>query len=160
MAKTKMPASAGKGQKKFPLAKAITAVVIVTAVAALTVFLVMKTHADNARFALKNTHWISKSALNASGDEVDVREVYNVRYSNYQGRLDFDGDNHFELWLAPGDVDDGTHTGTYELKENSVTAAFDEGTVVQFDVVRENGKIERIDVGYDDYTVCFYPAEN
>ena len=130
-------------RKPFPLAKVITAAVILAAAAALTVFLVIQTNADNARFALKNTRWISQSARTASGDEADIRDVAGVRYSNYQARLSFDNDSRFELWIAPGDADDG------------IEAAFDNGAKAHFDVIRSGGTITRIDVAYDTYIVSF-----
>ena len=128
---------------------------VVAAAAAVVTLLVIKTREDNARFALKNTEWVSVSAVNASGDEADLYEVYNVKYDNYQGRLNFDGNNRFELWLTPGDPDDGTHSGTYELKGDTVYAKFDEGTKAEFDVKRENGKITGIDIGYEEYVISF-----
>ena len=157
--KKRVPEKSRKKKNKISLKKLLIGAAVVAAIVALTVFLVIKTNADNAKLELKNTRWVSQSAVNASGDEVDVREVYNVRYSNYQGRLEFNDKNGFELWLAPGDLDDGTHTGTYQLEGDKVNAVFDEGTEAEFDVVREDGKIRRIDVGYDNYIVRFYPAE-
>lgn len=142
-------------RKPFPLAKVITAAVILAAAAALTVFLVIQTNADNARFALKNTRWISQSARTASGDEADIRDVAGVRYSNYQARLSFDNDSRFELWIAPGDADDGTHKGTYTLGDDGIEAAFDNGAKAHFDVIRSGGTITRIDVAYDTYIVSF-----
>ncbi len=156
--KKSAPKQSGQTKKKFPVKKLIAAVIAAVLVAALVVFLVIKTNEDNARHALRNTTWLSQSASNASGDEVDIREVYNVRYSNYQGRLVFNSDDTFELWLAPGDLEDGTHSGKYTLEGDAVTATFDEGTVTQFKLNRKDGSIRSIELDYDEYTVRFFPG--
>ena len=158
--KVKKPASEKGGQKKkkFPVKKLIAAIVAVAVIAAVVVFLVIKTNEDNAKRVLRNTTWVSKTATDASGDEVDVRQVYNSKYTNYQGTLRFgESDDKFELWLTPGEASDGTHSGTYELKEDKITAKFDEGTEAEFKVHRKDGKITQIDVYYDEYVVGFYP---
>lgn len=144
-----------KNQSKKQLKKIIIgAAAAVLAIAAVALF-VIQAHRDSAEHALRGTQWVSQSAKTASGDEVDIRQVYNVKYSQYQGKLTFDDQNHFELWLHPGDASDGTHTGTYELKEDKLTAAFDEGTVADFSLVRSDGNVVQIDVPYDDYIVSF-----
>lgn len=155
--KKSAPKKSRQAKKKFPVKKLIAGIIVGILIYALVSFLVMKTAEDNARHALRNTYWISQSAKNASGDEVDVHEVYNVKYTTYQGRLNFDGDNKFELWLAPGDMSDGTHSGTYELSDDKITATFDEGTITEFKVNRKDGNISSIEVNYGDYTVSFYP---
>ena len=162
MAKSKKKKSAASNKtspaKKKLSAKKLAAIIIAAVlVVALIVFIVIISVRDHAAHALRDTYWISQSAKNASGDEVDIREVYNVKYSNYQGYLTFDGENGFELWLSPGDSNDGTHTGKYELSDTKLTATFDEGSVVDFPVTRKDGKITSITVPYDDYTVYFYP---
>lgn len=142
------------GKKKQIKKIVIGSVAAALAVAAVVLF-VIQAHRESAGHALRGTQWVSQSAKNASGDEVDIREVYNVKYTQYQGRLTFDDADHFELWLHPGDASDGTHTGTYELKEDKLTATFDEGSVTDFALTRSDGEIVRIDVAYDDYTVSF-----
>ena len=146
-----------KKKKQFPVKKIVIAGVAAAAVAALVVFLVMKTNEDNAKRELKNTTWISMSALNASGDEVDIRQVYNNKYTTYKGTLSFDDGNKFELWLSQGDPSDGTHSGTYELKEDKISVKFDDGTENDFNIHRKDGKIAQIDVFYGEYTVRFFP---
>lgn len=144
-----------KNQSKKQLIKImIGAAAAVLAVAAVVLF-VVQAHRSSAEHALRGTQWVSQSAKTASGDEVDIRQVYNVKYSQYQGRLTFDDQNHFELWLHPGDASDGTHTGTYELKEDKLTAVFDEGTVADFSLMRSDGNVVQIEVPYDDYIVSF-----
>ena len=99
------------GKKKQIKKIVIGSVAAALAVAAVVLF-VIQAHRESAGHALRGTQWVSQSAKNASGDEVDIREVYNVKYTQYQGRLTFDDADHFELWLHPGDASDGTHTGT------------------------------------------------
>lgn len=160
MAKKKKK-SADKNQpqtvKKFPVKPVIAAVIAAAVVAALVVFIVFRTNEDNAKHVLRNTYWVSQTAKTASGDEVDIREVYNVKYSNYQGNLTFDSENGFELWLHPGDISDGTHKGTYELDGDKLKVSFDGGTDTEFKLKKNNGGIVRIDVPYEDYVVSFFP---
>ena len=126
-------------------------------VAALVVFIVIRTNEDNAKHVLRNTTWVSETAKTASGDEVDIREVYNVKYSNYQGNLTFDGENGFELWLRPGDISDGTHKGTCELDGDKLKVSFDGGADTEFILTRNDSGIVRIDVPFEDYVVSFFP---
>ena len=110
--------------------------------------------ACNGSVNLSNTLWVPDSANNASGDEVDIREVYNSHYSNYQGTLSFSSNGTFELWLSPGDPSDGTHTGTYELSGDKINVLFDDDTQSQFDIVTKGGT-QCIVVTYDGYDVYF-----
>lgn len=159
MANQKKPSASAKqkqiNRKKKPVKAIIIGSVVTVLAVAAVVALIINAHHKSATHALCGTQWVSQSAKNASGDEVDIREVYNVKYSQYQGKLTFDDTDRFELWLHPGDASDGTHTGTYELKEDTLTATFDEGTVTDFALTRSDGRIMRIDVDYDDYTVSF-----
>ena len=151
--------SAVPKKKPFPVKVLVAGIIAAVLVAALIVFLVIQTNHDYARHELRNSYWVSQSAKNASGDEVDIREVYNVKASTFQGRLEFDKENGFELWLNQGDKDDGTHTGKYELSDDKLTATFDSGDVVDFPVTKNDGDIVRIDVPYGDYVVSFFPKE-
>ncbi len=103
---------------------------------------------------IKDTAWVPSSADNASGDEVDIREVYNSYYSNYQGTLSFESNGTFELWLSPGNPTDGTHTGTYEIAGDKINVLFDDDTQSQFDIVTK-GEKQCIVVTYDGYKVYF-----
>ncbi|MBQ1453164.1 MAG: hypothetical protein IIZ23_04265 [Ruminococcus sp.] len=160
-AKKKKPAKKNKqpAKKPFPVKPFIGACIAAVLIAGLVVFLVFKTNEDNKKHLLRSTYWSSISAKNASGDEVDIREVYNVKASTFQGRLEFDKENGFELWLNQGDKDDGTHTGTYDLSDDKLTATFDSGDVVDFPVIKNGGDIVRIDAPYGDYVVSFFPKE-
>ncbi len=99
--------------------------------------------------------WTPVSAKNASDDEVDLSEIYNVMYSNYKGRLSFNKDGTFEFWMTPGIPEDGTHTGKFEVEDDKIIANFDEGTQTEFALTRENGYIKTILVNYEDYKVYF-----
>ena len=143
-------------KKRIHLKPIIAAVIAALLVAALVVFIVIRTNEDSAKHVLLNTTWVSQTAKTASGDEVDIREVYNVKYSNYQGTLSFDGENGFELWLHPSDISDGTHKGSYELDGDKLKASFDGGTDAEFSLTRNDGGIVRIDVPYDNYVVSFF----
>ena len=155
---TKQPAAKQTKQKPRVL-KIIIGTAVALLCAAAVVLLVINAHSESAKHVLRNTEWKSVSALNASGDEVDVREVYNVRYSQYQGKLTFDGENGFELWLRPGDPSDGTHTGKYEIDGDKANVTFDEGTQTAFALTRNEGSITRIELVYDGYTVAFVQSE-
>lgn len=155
---TKRPAQ-NQTKKKPRLLKIIIGTAVALVCAAAVVLLVINAHTESAKHVLRNTEWKSLSALNASGDEVDVREVYNVRYSQYQGKLTFDGENGFELWLRPGDPSDGTHSGKYEINGDNADVTFDEGTKTAFELTRTEGSITAIDVLYDGYTVTFVRSE-
>ena len=77
----------------------------------------------------------------------------NNKYTTYKGTLSFDDGNKFELWLSQGDPSDGTHSGTYELKEDKISVKFDDGTENDFNIHRKDGKIAQIDVFYGEYTI-------
>lgn len=111
---------------------------------------------------MAGTSWISTSAYTASGDEAELADIYNTRYSAYQGTLTFNGDGTFELWLTPGDPEDGTHKGTYTWKDGVLQAQFSGGDTEEFTVQytdENNREIEYIQVPYQGYTVWFSPAD-
>lgn len=159
--KKKKPASQKQKQatKKSPLKAILIISVAALLIAAVVAVIVVQSNIDNEKHALRNTYWVSRSAKNASGDEVDVREVYNVKYSQYQGRLSFDDKDRFELWLQPGDAADGTHSGTYETQGDKVDVVFDEGTETQFLLTHSGSDITAIELNYGDYTVRFVKSE-
>lgn len=107
---------------------------------------------------LKNTYWESVSAYNASGDEVDMQQVYNNYYSSYQGSMRFKDDNTFTFWMSPGNPEDGTHSGvyTYNHEDDTISVEFGSGDKAKFDIVRKkDNTIKRIEVPYGDYIVYF-----
>ncbi len=141
--------------------RTIVVLVIVAAVIACTVTAVILINQHNkAANQLYDTRWVPVSAKNASEDEVELAEVYNVKYTNYQGRLTFDKEGTFQLWMSPGSPEDGTHTGTFELDGDTIKATFDEGTKTEFYIQREDGLIKTIKLGYDEYTVYFGASAN
>lgn len=141
--------------KKFSAKKRIMVICVIAVIAAAVILIGFKACSDSAKTALNNTEWYSASATDASGDQVDMGEVYQVKYSNYQGGLTFTDDNRFQFWLSPGDPSDGLHSGVYELRDDKIVVIFDEGTQTEFALVRENGEIKQIQVNYDDYKVTF-----
>lgn len=160
--KTKKQSPELKAQKKEIAKKRkrnktiISSVIAVVVIACIVVAgILFARYSDRANQIYKYV-WTPVSAQNASGDEVaDLTELYNVKYSNYIGRLFFNKDGTFQFWMSPGDPEDGTHTGTFELGEDKIIASFDEGSVTEFTVTRENGYIKTILVNYDDYKVYF-----
>ncbi len=147
-----------KRKKNRIKAVIITAVVLVVAAAAVAVGVILS---YNPNAPLYEKQWTSQKAYDASGDEADLYDVYNVLYSQYTGTLNFDKNGEFELWLTAGDPDDGTHKGTYKYEDGVIKAQFTGGDAVDFAVnYDENGEIESISVPYTNdlgsYTVYFY----
>lgn len=141
--------------------RTIVVLVIVAAVIACTVTAVILINQHNkAANQLYDTRWVPVSAKNASEDEVELAEVYNVKYTNYQGHLNFDKEGTFQLWMSPGLPEDGTHSGTFEIDGDTIKATFDEGTKTEFYIQREDGLIKTIKLGYDEYTVYFGASAN
>ena len=103
---------------------------------------------------LGESTWIPMSAKNASGDEVQLKEVYNTRYDNYQGTLTFHSDGTFSFWMSPGNEMDGTHSGTYKPEGDKINVLFDDDTQSQFEV-KKSGDSEFIIVTYNDYDITF-----
>lgn len=147
-----------KTKRKKKIIKTVVVCSIVAVVIACTIIAaVLATQHFDRENQLYNYEWNPVSAQNASKDEVEIREVYgdNVKYTNYKGSLKFSKDGTFDLWMAPGLPDDGTHTGKFELDGDTIKATFDEGTQTEFYIERENGYIKTIRLGYNDYTVYF-----
>lgn len=112
--------------------------------------------AANAPESVANTRWVPVSAKNASTDEaVELGEIYNVYYSNYQGYLEFKDDNTYELWMTPGDPGDGTKSGTYQMDGDKINVKFDDGTKSIFTAKRDGKTIISILVDYGEYKVTF-----
>ncbi len=101
--------------------------------------------------------WVPSTASNASGDEVELAEIYDTNYTSYKGSMTFEDDGKFSLWLSPGDPTDGTHSGTYKLDDDkkSVDVTFDNGTTDTFELEYNGDEISTIIVDYNSYTVCF-----
>ncbi len=158
--KNKNRASVNK-KSKTKKSKIILGVVLVLVVITAAAAVIINSVLPNAKKDLCNYHWISASAENTSGDEVDMADIYNTKYSAYQGTLDFKDDGTFTFWLTPGDSTDGTHSGKYKLDDNgSITADFDDGTKTSFETLSEQGNITAIFVNYDEYKVKFIKADS
>lgn len=144
-------------KSRIKKSRIVALIIICAAVLAVVIVAVAVNAFSSAKKSqLCGYEWKSASALNASGDEADMGEVYNVNYSAYQGSLNFKDDGTFSIWLSPGAADDGTHTGTYSFTDDSkIDVVFDEGTVTSFEVNRKADEIESIVVNYNDYEVYF-----
>ncbi len=137
--------------------KIITAVVIF-AVVVVFAFIFIKGCVETSKNTkgLVDCQWTPSYAHNASGDEVEMSEIYNTYYTNYKGSLTFNSDGTFSLWLSPGEASDGTHTGEYSVKsDDTVEAYFDDGTNTTFKLQRNDGEIEAITINYNDYEIYF-----
>ena len=150
---------ANKAVKKKNKKKKTTA--IVSSVIAACIFAVIAIVAVNvlsqAKTAeLTSSSWAPQGAKNASGDEVEMSEVYDTNYSAYQGSMSFSDNGTFSLWLSPGDPEDGTHSGKYTLSDSDkINLTFDDGTVTSAEIKQKNGKISSIVLGYNDYKITF-----
>ena len=151
-AKSKQPQK--KQTKKLPIIIGIIVVAIITAATALSI--VSCTSQQNRSNELCSYQWIPSTAKNASGDEVEMSEIYNTNYTSYQGSLTFNDDGRFSLWLTPGTADDGTHTGSFTVNSNDeIEAYFDDGTNTIFKIERKNGNANGIIINYNDYEIYF-----
>lgn len=139
--------------------KIIIPIALVLVIAGIIVSIVIvNSNSDTAKIKneLCNNRWTPVSAKNASGDEVDMAQVYNTYYSSYKGSLEYFDDNTFSFWLSPGASDDGTHSGSYEVAdESTVNMYFDDGTNTRFSIKYEDNKVLSIEVNYDDYNITF-----
>jgi hypothetical protein len=143
-------------KKKSPVKPVIIACIALLAVAGIVITIVaINVNKGGSAVDLKYSMWISASAKNASGDEVDINEVYNTKYDNYQGRLSFNDKDGFELWLSPGSPDDGTHKGTYTIEGNKIKAVFDSGEKQDFTLIGQGNDISSIELNYNGYSVTF-----
>ena len=163
---------ANRAVKKKNKKKKTTA--IVTSVIAACVFIIVAIVAVNVlspsvTAELTSSAWVPEGAKNASGDEVEMSEVYNTNYSAYQGSMSFsdDGtaiasvevssdDGTFTLWLSPGSPDDGTHSGKYTVSaSDKVNLSFDDGTNTSAALTQKNGKVSAVVLKYNDYEITF-----
>ena len=146
---------ANRAVKKKNKKKKTTA--IVTSVIAACIFIIAAIVAVNVlspsvTAELTSSAWVPEGAKNASGDEVEMSEVYNTNYSAYQGSMSFSDDGTFTLWLSPGSPDDGTHSGKYTVSaSDKVNLSFDDGTNTSAALTQKNGKISAVVLKYNDY---------
>ena len=105
-----------------------------------------------------DSHFESVKAFDASGDEANLKEVYDNRYDAFTGSLDIMGDGTFSFWMSVGYADDGTHKGeyTYDRSKEVLNATFDNGDKAKFRIIRKDGgAIDYIEAPYQDYKIRF-----
>lgn len=162
MSKKKKHSHSAKKQVQPKKKKKAPVIIVACAALALTaaIVLIVVFTSNPVLNELKNTSWIASFASNASGDEVEMSEVYQTYYTSYQGSMSFSDDGTFTFWLSPGDSEDGTHSGNYTIKdENTVSARFDSGEASDLRLNREAGKLTSITVGYNGYEVVFVKSQ-
>lgn len=143
-----------KQSKKLPII--ISCVIVAIIIAASAILIVSCSSQQNRNSELCAYQWIPSTAKNASGDEVEMSEIYNTNYTSYQGSLTFNEDGRFSLWLSPGTADDGTHTGSFTVNsDDEIEAFFDDGTNTKFKIERKNGNASVIIINYNDYEIYF-----
>lgn len=91
---------ANRAVKKKNKKKKTTA--IISSVIAACIFIIAAIVAVNVlspsvTAELTSSAWVPEGAKNASGDEVEMSEVYNTNYSAYQGSMSFSDDGTFTL---------------------------------------------------------------
>lgn len=147
-----------KKKKLSKDAKTLIIIGCVVLVVAIT-FTVLQILTSPKPSELDNTFWKSVSAYDAKGKEVDLREIYNNNYSEYQGSMSFEEGGVFSYWMTAGNPEDGTHSGKYTFNEDdTLTATFDNGDEKTFTIIRNNDEtIKRIETPYGDYTIWFEP---
>lgn len=150
---------ANRAVKKKSRKKKTTA--IVSSVIAACIFIIaaivaVKLLSSSESAELTSSAWVPEGAKNASGDEVDMSEVYSTNYSTYQGSMSFSDDDTFTLWLSPGSPDDGTHSGKYSVSaSDKVNLSFDNGTNTTAALKQSNGIITAVVLKYNDYEITF-----
>ena len=154
--KAKKTSKNNKSVSKHKTSKAPFIIAAICIAIAVAVIVLINTFGNSLKSELVNSAWVPASAHNASGDEVEVGEIYNTNYTTYQGSLSFEDDGTFEFWLSPGAPDDGTHGGKYTIKDNSVIdVTFDNGESQNFKIEDKNGHIASITAEYEGYKVQF-----
>lgn len=155
--KRKKPVNNVKRKKSYKkqIIGSVAGVLIVAAIVVVAVIF-----GRNPNSELIDKTWTSYEAYNSDKEQVELSEVYNNYYTTYQGRLMFNNDGTFEIWLNVGDADDGTHKGTYTYNGETINVQYGSGEEAEFKISRDdNGAISYIDVpysnGYDTYNVYF-----
>ncbi len=134
----------------------IAATLCAAIIVAVIIILLINIFSGSPKSELVNSVWVPAVAHNASGDEVEMGEIYNTNYTSYQGSLSFADDGTFEFWLSPGAPDDGTHKGKYTLENDStISVTFDNGESEDFKIENKNGSITSITAEYEGYEVSF-----
>lgn len=143
-----------KQSKKLPII--ISCIIVAIIIAASAISIVSCSSQQNRSNELCSYQWFPSTAKNASGDEVEMSEIYKTNYTSYQGSLTFNDNGRFSLWLSPGTSDDGTHTGSFTVNsDDEIEAYFDDGTNTKFKIERKNGTANGIIINYNDYEIYF-----
>lgn len=151
MAKSKKKSNKKTAVKKKKILTKKAALLIIAFVVILVATVLFFVFFQSKSVKLTDKTWYSQKAETASGDEANLSDIYSNYYSSYQGTLTFVDDTNFELWLTPGNPDDGTHKGTYKFIDNKITAEFSQGDTLEFTVeYAKDGSIEYIIVPYTD----------
>lgn len=143
-----------KSPKKTIITVAVVAAVVILAIAG-GIILDRMTNPKYLDFVGHTMQ--SKAAFDESGKKVDLYDIYNVRYDNYHGTLQFNEDKTFSLWMTPG-PDDGTNEGTftYNNGENVINGKYNSGKKIEFKIVRnKDGSLKRVEAPYEKYTIYF-----
>lgn len=145
-----------KKKNKKKKTTAIVSSVIAACIFIIAAIVAVNVLSPSVTAELTSSAWIPEGAKNASGDEVEMSEVYNTNYSAYQGSMSFSDDGTFTLWLSPGSPDDGTHSGKYIVSaSDKVNLSFDDGTNTSAILTQKNGKISSVVLKYNDYEITF-----
>ena len=144
-------------KKKSNTKKIIITISVFTVLGLIIGFIIGRQAVENKKLsALCDYTWVPSTANNASGDEVELAEIYDTNYTSYQGSMIFEDDGKFSLWLRPGDPSDGTHSGTYILNGNKcIDVTFDNGATNTYELKYTDDEITAIIVDYNNYEVCF-----
>jgi hypothetical protein len=158
MSKKKRKPIEKKKKKKSLKPLIVTLCSVAAVIAAVIIAYVVWQNTSLEATDLVNRDWVSVEAFDKNNKKVDIFEVYNVDYFNYNGRLGLNGDGTFNFWMSPGDEDDGTHTGnySYDREKQTLSMNFDSGDKATYKIIRKkDGTIERIEVPYNGYKVYF-----
>ena len=90
-------ASKNKSGKQKRLKIISVAVILAVAVVFAVILIKGCTESSANTKGLVDCQWTPSSAHNASGDEVELSEIYNTYYTNYKGSLTFNSDGTFSL---------------------------------------------------------------
>lgn len=158
--KSKNSNSTNKTFSKLKMLISIAVVILIIGIVAIVVILNANSDTAKIKKALCQNLWTPVSAQDASNDEVEMAQVYNTDYSSYKGSLEYYDDDTFNFWMSPGLPDDGTHSGRYEVSDNStVNMYFDDGTNTKFSIEYSGDEVLAIEVNYDSYKITFGSIE-
>lgn len=105
--------------------------------------------------------WSSVSAVvTATGETADLKEIYNVYYSNYTGSLTLNEDGTFSFYMTVGE-DTGNNNGTYTVTDHTIHGVFESGAKAEFTFVPgAHREADAIKAPYGEYTITFHRSKN